>query len=94
MEYNERYLPNGWIRTVEEVINNNFERNNWPTVEQIDCNLVNLSVDINTKIDDEAFKSYEDSVLNLTRDYNGHKGSRIQLNKDLTIDGQGHTLNC
>ena len=32
--------------------------------------------------------------MSLTRDYNGHKGSRIQLNKDLTIDGQGHTLNC
>ena len=34
------------------------------------------------------------SVLNLTRDYNGHSGSRIQFNKDLTIDGQGHTLDC
>ena len=34
------------------------------------------------------------SVLNLTRDYNGAYGSRIQLNKDLTIDGKGHTLNC
>lgn len=33
------------------------------------------------------------SVLNLIRDYNGHYGSRIQFNKDLTIDGQGHTLN-
>lgn len=27
------------------------------------------------------------SVLNLTRDYTGHYGSRIQFNKDLTIDG-------
>lgn len=34
------------------------------------------------------------SVLNLTRDYNGHSGYRIQFNKDLTIDGQGHTLDC
>ena len=34
------------------------------------------------------------SVLNLTRDYNGAYGSRIQFNKDLTIDGQGHTLDC
>lgn len=69
MEYNERYLPNGWIRTVEEVANN-FERNNWPTVEQIDCNFFNLSVDINTKIDDEPFKSYEDSVLDFRLDNN------------------------
>ena len=34
------------------------------------------------------------SVLNLIRDYNGAYGSRIQFNKDLTIDGQGHTLDC
>ncbi|MBO7735420.1 MAG: hypothetical protein J6S67_22845, partial [Methanobrevibacter sp.] len=36
----------------------------------------------------------EGSVLNLTRDYNGAYGSRIQFNKNLTIDGQGHTLDC
>ena len=34
------------------------------------------------------------SVLKLSRDYNGAYGSRIQFNKDLTIDGQGHTLDC
>ena len=34
------------------------------------------------------------SVLNLTRNYNGHEGAVVHLNKDLTIDGQGHTLNC
>ncbi|AMD17707.1 hypothetical protein TL18_06540 [Methanobrevibacter sp. YE315] len=32
-------------------------------------------------------------TLDLYRDYNGHYGSRIQLNKDLTIDGHGHKLN-
>ncbi len=36
----------------------------------------------------------EGSVLNLTRDYNGAYDYRIQLNKNLTINGQGHTLNC
>ena len=34
------------------------------------------------------------SVLNLSRDYNGAYGTDIQLNKDLTINGQGHTLDC
>ena len=34
------------------------------------------------------------SKLYLTRDYTGHYGSRIQFNKDLTIDAQGHTLDC
>ena len=34
------------------------------------------------------------SVLNLTRDYTGAYGSRIQFSKDLTINGQGHTLDC
>ena len=34
------------------------------------------------------------SVLDLNRDYKGHYGSRIDLSKDLTIDGHGHTLDC
>ena len=34
------------------------------------------------------------SVLILNRSYCGAYGSRIQLNKDLTIDGQGNTLDC
>ncbi len=41
----------------------------------------------------EINNAAEGSVLNLTRDYNGAHGSRIQLNKN-TIDGQGHTLDC
>lgn len=36
----------------------------------------------------------EGSILYLFRDYNGAYGSRIQFNKDLTIDGNNHTLNC
>ncbi|WP_407431518.1 hypothetical protein [Methanobrevibacter sp.] len=42
----------------------------------------------------EINKAAKGSVLILNKDYNGHKGSRIDLSKDLTIDGQGHTLNC
>ena len=34
------------------------------------------------------------SVLNLTRDYNGAKNKVVLLNKNLTIDGQGHTIDC
>ena len=34
------------------------------------------------------------SVLSLTRDYYGGEGSVVTLNKDLTIDGQGHTIDC
>ena len=34
------------------------------------------------------------SVLYLSRDYNGAYGLRIHLESDLTIDGQGHTLDC
>ena len=34
------------------------------------------------------------SVLDLTMDYKGGKNSRVQLNKDLTIDGHGHTIDC
>ena len=46
----------------------------------------NLQVEIN--------KAPAGSVLHLYMDYNGHYGSRIQFNKDLTIDGHGHILNC
>uniref|UniRef100_UPI00388F07A1 right-handed parallel beta-helix repeat-containing protein n=1 Tax=Methanobrevibacter sp. TaxID=66852 RepID=UPI00388F07A1 len=34
------------------------------------------------------------SVLNLTRNYNGQEDAIIRINKDLTIDGQGHTIDC
>ena len=34
------------------------------------------------------------SVLDLCRDYNGQKDCRINLNKDLTIDGHGHSIDC
>ncbi|WP_295621090.1 right-handed parallel beta-helix repeat-containing protein [uncultured Methanobrevibacter sp.] len=40
----------------------------------------------------EINKASEGSVLNLTRDYTGAHDSKIQFNKDLTIDGQGHTI--
>ena len=42
----------------------------------------------------EINKAHEGSVLNLTRDYNGCYGSRIHLDKDLTINGRNHTINC
>lgn len=42
----------------------------------------------------EIDKAEKGSILILTRDYNGHKDSCIKLNKDLTIDGQGHAINC
>ena len=33
-------------------------------------------------------------VLNLYKDYKGQSGSRVHLNKDLTINGHGHTIDC
>ena len=42
----------------------------------------------------EINKATEGSVLTLTRDYIGGYGSGIQLDKDLTIDGHGHTIDC
>ena len=34
------------------------------------------------------------SVLHLTRDYEGAEDTVVKLNKDLTIDGNGHTIDC
>ncbi len=36
----------------------------------------------------------DDSVICLDNDYNGCENSKIVLNKNLTIDGQGHTIDC
>ncbi|WP_407415880.1 right-handed parallel beta-helix repeat-containing protein [Methanobrevibacter sp.] len=36
----------------------------------------------------------EKSVLDLTMDYKGSKNSKIKLDKDLTINGNGHTIDC
>ena len=69
MEYNERYLPNGWTRTVEEIAENK-DRVSWPTVEEINDNLFRLAVDIKTNIDDLPDQSWEDFALNFTYDNN------------------------
>ena len=34
------------------------------------------------------------SVLNLTRNYNGQEDATVHINKNLIIDGQGHTIDC
>ena len=46
--------------------------------------------DLQVQINDAS----DNSVLDLNMDYAGHYGSRIQFNKNLTIDGHGHTLDC
>ncbi len=42
----------------------------------------------------EVDNASEGSVLNLNRDYVGTEAYSIQLDKNLTIDGHGHTLDC
>ena len=69
MEYNERYIPNGWTRTVEEIAQNR-DRVSWPIVEEINDNLFRLAVDIGTNIDDSPEQSWEDFSLNFTYDNN------------------------
>lgn len=46
--------------------------------------------DLQVEIDNAA----DGSILFLTRDYNGQVDSRIQLDKNLIIDGQNHTIDC
>lgn len=45
-----------------------------------------------TDLQNEVNNAPAKSVLILTRDYNGAADSKINLNKDLTIDGQDHTI--
>lgn len=69
MEFSERYLPNGWTRTVEE-ISSNLERLSWPVVEEINDNIFGLAVDIETNLDDEPTKSWEDVLLSFKYENN------------------------
>ena len=36
----------------------------------------------------------EGTVLMLSRDYDGERGQQVLVNKNIVIDGQGHTINC
>ena len=42
----------------------------------------------------EIDKAETGTTLDLFIDYNGDDNSKIVINKDLTIDGHGHTINC
>ena len=72
------------------VIGNSFEE----TLEIQDSE--NLGASTGTFNDLQALvdNAPKGSVLELNMDYTGSKNSRIQLNKDLTIDGKGHTIDC
>ena len=67
-------------------------------VVSVEENQVSLKENTNSgTFDDlqtEINNAPEGSVLNLTRDYNGAKNKVVLLNKNLTIDGQGHTIDC
>ena len=46
--------------------------------------------DLQKEVDNAPAKS----VLHLYKDYYGEDGAKIQINKDLVIDGHGHTIDC
>ena len=60
------------------------------------------SVDVNVLPKEGSFKYLQSlvdiakvgSTLYLRSDYYGGKNSKVTVNKNLTIDGQGHTINC
>ena len=45
-------------------------------------------------LQNEVNAAPEGSVLDLYRDYNGHEDISVTINKYLTIDGHGHTIDC
>ena len=47
-----------------------------------------------TDLQSEINNAPEGSVLKLNRNYCGSEGAVVNLNKNLTIDGQGHTIDC
>ena len=61
-----------------------------------------FSVDVNVLPKEGSFKYLQSlvdiakvgSTLYLRSDYYGGKNSKVTVNKNLTIDGQGHTINC
>ena len=62
------------------------------------CNeTVNIPLASEGSFDDlqgEVDNTSAGSVLKLNKDYNGTANAKIIVNKDLTIDGQGHTIDC
>lgn len=64
--------------------------NDLPVVSASEVNQKGTFADLQKEINNAKYGS----VLDLNRDYNANGGSTIQLDKDLTIDGHGHTLNC
>lgn len=69
-------------------------------VTVVDFHVNDVSVaGLNTKgtfadLQNEINNAKYGSVLDLNRDYHANGGSTIQLDKDLIIDGHGHTLDC
>lgn len=64
------------------------------TNDTIEDSMISESIASFDDLQVEINNAPEGSVLDLTRDYNGDYGSRIQLHKNLTIDGHGHVLDC
>ena len=60
---------------------------------------LSVNIEVNQKgsfsdLQNEINNAKQGSVLDLNRDYHANGGSTIKLDKDLTIDGHGHTIDC
>lgn len=73
--YSEIYVPNGWIKTTEE-IPENPTRSSWPEIEGVESNVFDLSIVVNEKTNPDPMKIKEQLILSYT--YGNNEVSLVQ----------------
>ena len=73
--YSEVYVPNGWIKTTEE-IPDNPARSSWPEIEGVESNVFDLTIVVNEKANIDPMKIKEQLILNYT--YGNNEVSLVQ----------------
>ncbi|MEE1156674.1 MAG: hypothetical protein U0K80_04595, partial [Methanobrevibacter sp.] len=77
-------LDNNFVATTNDDVQLTF---------QYDDNISSSSDSLN-ELKNQINKASDGSVINLNKDYSGSGDSGITIDKSLTINGQGHTIDC
>jgi len=77
-------LDNNFVATTNDDVQLTF---------QYDDNISSSSDSLN-ELKNQINKASDGSVINLNKDYSGSDDSGITIDKSLTINGQGHTIDC
>ncbi len=76
------------------VAESSYDGDSFAFIEIDESNDLSASVGTFENLQKEINDAPAGSVLNLTRDYAGHQGAVVHIERDIIIDGQGHTIDC